>query len=144
MTVNELMALSPKKVRNDNELMRLYIEFYKDAFFVEPNCAGCTFSRDWNKLKSKINGSKKTAIKIKNMGAYKLKRKYRSEILTYHEKKKPYRMYGRDITDAFAEKFLKNSKGEEKERREKMFEIIPKKEVKKKEPKKDKENKSEK
>ena len=52
MELKELVKLDSQKVRRDSNLMRLYINYFKDAFSFEPNCAGCTFSKDFKKLKN--------------------------------------------------------------------------------------------
>ena len=134
MDVQSLVKLNPKKVRNDENLMRLYIDCYKDAFSVEPDCAPCTFTRDFDKLKKAILTGpvklKERVLKTPNMAKtkkpkYELKRKYRSQIFTYREGKKPFRTYGHLMTDEFAEKFIENS-ADEKQKQERLafFDVV--------------------
>lgn len=126
MTTKELVSLSPKKIRHNNELMQLYIQQFEAAFSYKPNCAGCTFNSDFNKLKKHVNsGSKSTIINLKpkTMSVYKIKPKFRAQILTYIKDKRPHRTYGRNITDSFAEEFLKYGTKEQIAERKKMFTI---------------------
>lgn len=124
MTTKELVSLSPKKIRYSNELMQLYIQKFEAAFSYKPNCAGCTFNSDFNKLKKHVaSGSKSTIINLKpkTMSVYKIKPKFRAQILTYIKDKRPYRTYGRNITDTFAEEFLTHGTKEQIAERKKMF-----------------------
>lgn len=129
MTTKELVSLNPKKIRNNNELMQLYIQKFEAAFSFKPNCAGCTFSKDFNKLKKHVASSgKPTVINLKQetMSAYKIKPKFRAQILTYVKDKRSYRTYGRNISDQFAKEFLTHGTEEQIAERRKMFDAIPK------------------
>lgn len=129
MTTKELVSLNPKKIRNNNELMQLYIQQFEAAFSYKPNCAGCTFNKDFNKLKKHVNSGSKSIIinlKPKTMSVYKIKPKFRAQILTYIKNKRPYRAYGRNITDSFAKEFLTHGTEEQLSERRKMFDSIPK------------------
>ena len=54
MKIEELVKLKPETVRKDPELMPLYIKYYTEAFNIAPDCAGCTFSVDFKKLKKLV------------------------------------------------------------------------------------------
>lgn len=126
MEVEELVNISPIKIRSDETLMRLYIQFYKDAFLVAPDCAGCTFTRDFNKLKNKINGTGVNVyIKSQTMKNYVLNPKYKNNIHTYVKNNRPYRTYGHLMTDEFAESYLKEGTKEQIKEREKLFDKLP-------------------
>lgn len=128
MTTKELVSLNPRKIRHNNELMQLYIQKFEAAFSYKPNCAGCTFNKDFNKLKKHVNsGSKSTIINLKpeTMSAYKIKPKFRAQILTYVKDKRSYRTYGRNISDQFAKEFLTHGTEEQLAERKKMFDAIP-------------------
>lgn len=129
MIASELVRKSPKDIRNNNDLMRLYIELYEDAFSVKPNCAGCSFSTDFKKLKSFVesNAYKNNykPLKIENMNTFKIKNQYKNDILTYKVGKQPFRSYGRALNADFVEAFLSNGSKEEIAKRELMFETLP-------------------
>lgn len=128
MTTKELVSLNPSKIRNNNELMQLYIQKFEAAFSYKPNCAGCTFSKDFNKLKKHVNsGSKPAVINLKpeTMSAYKIKPKFRAQILTYVKDKRSYRTYGRNMSNQFAKEFLTHGTEEQLAERKKMFDAIP-------------------
>src|SRR5690554_6189851 len=129
MTTKELVSLNPSKIRNNNELMQLYIQKFEAAFSYKPNCAGCTFSKDFNKLKKHVNsGGKSTIINLKSetMSNYKIKPKFRAQILTYVKDKRSYRTYGRNISDQFAKEFLTHGTDDHLAERRKMFDVLPK------------------
>lgn len=129
MTTKELVSLNPRKIRHDNELMQLYIQKFEAAFSYKPNCAGCTFNKDFNKLKKHVNsGSKSTIINLKSeaMSAYKIKPKFRAQILTYVKDRRSYRTYGRNISDQFAKEFLTHGTEDQLAERRKMFDVLPK------------------
>jgi hypothetical protein len=132
ITAKELVNTSPNIIRRDNELMRSYIQFYKDAFSISPNCASCTFMTDFNKLKNYIltSGVKLSAPHKYRVMNHTLKQKHRNEILTYRVGNKPFRSYGNLATDEFFTNFLKEGTKEQRKERAKMFEAKAK-EVKK-------------
>lgn len=126
-TVEELVRLNPKTIRRDEKLMRFYIEVYKDAFSIEPNCAGCTFNRDFKKLKNFVAKGGRSNVKPKNVEIMSSKRKYtikpqfKNTILTYRVGNRPFRAYGRSASDEFIEKFLSEGTKEQITERKKMF-----------------------
>lgn len=130
MTAKELALTNPKEIRKSSDLMRLYIKLYEDAFSVTPNCAGCTFNRDFKKFKRAIlqNGTinnNQINIKIMETKGFKIKAKHRSEILTYRIGTQPYRSYGRSMTLTFALNYLKHGTKKQIEARKKQFAVLP-------------------
>ena len=134
MTLQELVGTPAKTVRYDEELMRLYIERFKAVFGYEPNCAGCTFNTDFNKLKryAALNADpreiSKHSFKTSSMatGKFNLKRQHRNDILSYKDGNRTMRVYGKKMTDEFAEAFLSKGTKAQLAEREKMFESTPK------------------
>jgi len=128
MTGNELARLDPKEIRINSEKMRLYIQLYEDAFSVRPNCAGCTFNKDWIKFRKHYGNNAKTliteTIKSNNM-EFKIKPKYKGTIFTYKVGNRPMRSYGRTMTVLFAIAFLADGTEEEQEAKKDYFEVLP-------------------
>lgn len=123
MTVEEFILLDKAKVRRDSNLMSLYLEFFKNAFGRVPNCAGCSFGTDWQKLVSlySIKGEKKVTLqKGKTMNTISIK-KIQGKILTYRKGGKTYRQYDNILTDEFIKEFIVSGTEEENKERVKMF-----------------------
>src|SRR5690606_6584687 len=113
MTLEEFVSLDPDKIRRDKQLMQLFVDFYKAAFSLEPNCAGCVFKRGFNKLKRHAKG--KIVNFEKNITMEKtfiVKAQYRGKILTYKENGVVHRKYGNSLTEEFALKLVEHGKGE--------------------------------
>ena len=132
MTLEEFISLDPAKIRRDKDLMQLFVSFYKAAFSLTPNCAGCVFTKGFNKLKryalkgeKKINFTKSNDMEDIN---FVLKKQYRLKILTYKENGITYRSYGYNLDSYFASKLVEHGKSE-------VFAKLPK--SKKEEPKKE-------
>ena len=123
MTINEFILLDKAKVRRDSNLMSLYLDFFKTAFGRVPNCAGCSFGTDWQKLVSlySIKGEKKVTLqKGKTMNTISIK-KIQGKILTYRKDGKTYRQYDNILTDEFIKEFIVSGTEEENKERVKMF-----------------------
>lgn len=123
MTINEFILLDKAKVRRDSNLMSLYLDFFKTAFGRVPNCAGCSFGTDWQKLVSlySIKGEKKVTLqKGKIMNTISIK-KIQGKILTYRKDGKTYRQYDNILTDEFIKEFIVSGTEEENKERVKMF-----------------------
>jgi len=124
MGIEELKNMDANKVRNNSSLMRLYIEIFEQTFGYKPNCAGCTFKKDFQKL---IN-SKKTTTTLKTTTmkkTFKLKR-ITGRILTYKINGRPIRKYDNKLTEDFVIGYLTHGTEQELEERRKQFEILPK------------------
>jgi len=126
MTINDLKILGAQKVRSNSNLMQTYIKLFKETFGYEPNCAGCTFNNDWNRL---INLSDPQIIQI--MGNTDFKLIDNNEIYSYNYKHENGRVltarsYGNTMTQEFAEAYLKNGTKEQIEKRKNEFKELPK------------------
>lgn len=129
MTVNDLILIDSTKVRRSPDLMAFYIQSFKEAFGYSPNCAGCTFNNDFNKLKQTIyTGQKSTSIQKNTfMGTFKLK-KIQGKIFAFTSKdKKVHRSYDNNFTTQFVDGFLTNGTAAEIVERKAMFAILPEK-----------------
>ena len=120
MTVNELILLDKAKVRRDSNLMHLYLEFFKEAFGRVPNCAGCSFGTDWQKLVSLYSKKSVTLQKVNPMKTIQIK-KIQGKILTYKKGGRTYRQYDNILTDEFIKEFIVSGTEEENKERVKMF-----------------------
>lgn len=120
MTVEELILLDKAKVRRDSNLMHLYLEHFQTAFGRVPNCAGCSFGTDWQKLVAKYSKNYVTLQKGKPMKTIQIK-KIAGKILTYKKDGRTYRQYDNILTDAFIKEYISNGTEEEIAERKKMF-----------------------
>lgn len=131
MDARDFIKISAKEIRESNELMRLYIKLYEGAFSVQPNCAPCTFNRDFKRFKKhveQLGDGQEIIINHKHtrkMKTFELKSKYKADILTYKDGKRPVRTYGRKMTEEFAVNFLTKGSKEEIEKRKKLFNVLP-------------------
>lgn len=123
MTVEELITKSAHEVRGNRDLMERYLLEYEAKFGRRPNCAGCTFSKDWQKF---VNSFKPQRIKnqIQMDTTFKLK-KVSNKIYTYWIDGKPQRKYDNKMTEEFAIGYLTNGTPEQIEERKKQFFILP-------------------
>lgn len=120
MTIEEFILLDKAKVRRDSNLMHLYLEFFKEAFNRVPNCAGCSFATDWQKLVSKYSKKSVTLQKVNPMRTITIK-KIQGKILTYRKDGKTYRQYDNILTDEFIKNYIEYGVEGDKESRLKMF-----------------------
>lgn len=127
MTIDDLILIDKHKVRRDSSLMHLYVEFFKETFHYTPNCAGCSFDSDWNKLKNFYSKKKPFTIKQKIMSKITIK-KVQGKILTYKKNGKTYRLYDNILTDDFIKEYVSNGTPEEIAERKKLFNFPAKKE----------------
>lgn len=131
MDARGFIKISAKEIRKSNELMRLYIKLYEGAFSVQPNCAPCTFNKDFKRFKKHVEQlgvGQEIIINHKytrKMKTFELKSKYKADILTYKDGKRPVRTYGRKMTEEFAANFLTKGSKEEIEKRKKLFNVLP-------------------
>jgi len=123
MNLNEFVRLNPKEIRASKELMQTFILLYESAFSFKPSCAGCTFKKGFNKLKSFAKSNKKILkfdeIKVIMKNTFLLKKEYKLKILTYKKAGKIYRCYGYNLTEDFAKQLAANGKSE-------IFSALPK------------------
>lgn len=126
MNVLELVNMDASKVRGDSNLMRIYINLYKEAFGVEPNCAGCTFKKDFNKLKKHYTQDYQKTIKVmeRKEATFKYKRP-QGKILSYKSGNATVRRYDNLLTEKFVIGYLTNGTPEQLEERKKQFSTLP-------------------
>lgn len=126
MTAQEIVKLDSGKVRSNSHLMLLYIEAFKLQFGKAPNCAGCTFSTDFQKLKRAVEGNNPTFAKtiIPMEATYKF-RSPKGVILSYKSGIRTIRRYDNKLTEEFVIGFLTNGTPEEISARKKLFSKIP-------------------
>lgn len=122
MIVEELIKLGSHKVRGSSDLMTIYINLFTKEFGKAPNCVGCSFSSDWQKLVNRSKSDQKQIIMTENK--YKLNR-IENRILTYKLNGIPYRIYDYLLTDHFAKEFLTHGTKEELKERKLLFKAIP-------------------
>lgn len=122
MTREDLIALGKDKVRNNSDLMRIYISLFSDRFGYAPNCAGCTFSGDWQKFVS----SEKESLTKKNFmeTTFKLKRNS-SDIVAYKKEGRTFRAYANRAPESFMVDYLTYGTEAEIEHRKKLFSVLP-------------------
>lgn len=126
MQIEELVKLSSQKVRSDSNLMAIYIDAFKKTFGKVPNCAGCTFSADFTKLKKAV--LKQTPIqKTKKMAdtTFKLKRKL-GKIHSYKKNGRTIHFYDTNMTEEIAIEYLTYGTPEQIEKRKELFAVLPK------------------
>lgn len=126
MEIKELIKLNSREVRGNSNLMAIYISAFESQFGYKPNCAGCTFNSDFQRLKKAVNSNKQSVKKNTKMeNTFKLL-KVRGQILSFKKGKKTIRQYDNRMTEEFAVEFLTNGTKEEIEQRKKLFRTLPK------------------
>lgn len=126
MEIKELIKLNGREVRRDSNLMAIYIDAFKEVFGKTPNCAGCTFSADFTKLKKAV--LKQTPIqKAKKMAdiTFKLKKKL-GKIHSYKKNGRTIHFYDTNMTEEIAIEYLTYGTPEQIENRKELFSVLPK------------------
>lgn len=138
MTVEELIKLNSQKVRGNSDLMAFYIESFEKQFGKKPNCAGCTFKTDFQKLKraieSKSKPQKQIIMDANTEITFQLNSK-KGKILSFKKGKAKIYNYDNKMTEEFAVGYLTHGTKAEIEERKKLFKVLPK-EILEKEAKK--------
>lgn len=139
MDVRELITRSGNEVRRSPDLMELYLVEFEKVFGKRPNCAGCTFQKDWQRFVNSFRLNKE-----KNQVIMDVTFKYKGGkvlMLTYWMDGKPYRKYSNRLTEEFVMGYLTYGTEEQIAERKKEFLVLPesfrevKKETKKAETK---------
>lgn len=117
MELKEFVGLKPSEIRRDKGLMQLYVDFYEAAFFLKPNCIGCSFKSGFKKLKKYANNGEKTVNLVENTKpmetkTFILKNQYKLKILSYKKDGVTHRKYGHSITEDFARELVKAGRTE--------------------------------
>jgi hypothetical protein len=124
MNIEELIKKQPSEIRNSNELMMAYVSYFKKKFNYSPDCAGCTFSNDWNVFVSSVQNQNINFKKEIMSKSFEIRD--RSKIYSYRkEGQLVARCYGSDMTEEFANEYLANGTQEEIEERKKEFKVLP-------------------
>lgn len=121
MTKDEFLQYSKSEVRYSNALLHGYIELFKKTFKREPNCAGCTFDSDYNRLRKALlqnQETKKTMAEIKQ--TFEVNPANYNEIIRVNGKS----MYIQNATDEDVFAYL-NEKGGDLELRKSKFKTLP-------------------
>ena len=127
MTVEELIKAGKSSVRNSPALMAQYKILFKQVFGREPDCAGCTFNRDWERL---VNNSPQN-LEIMSEKTFRLKKP--GIIYSYDVEDKKLkrsfrkRVYGNIMSEDFANDYLTIGSAQEIEERKKQFAVLPEK-----------------
>lgn len=126
MTREELILMDKRKVRGNSNLMSIYKELYFQEFGKYPDCAGCTFSNDWERFVKSVSGLKKASSQtFKHIGiTFELKDKS-VYIFRYRKDGKVYRKYSNKLTENFAVEFLTHGTEQEISERKKLFKKLP-------------------
>src|SRR5690606_26847354 len=114
-------------VRSNPDLMNIYIQLFTEKFGRKPDCAGCTFNRDWQRLTNYSLQKSQTmydkTFRLKKPGI----------IYSYDVKDKKSkrsfrkRVYGNVMTEDFAIDYLTIGTKAEIEERKKQFAELPEK-----------------
>jgi len=124
----QLSTLNSQIVRSNPELMAFYITTFEKTFGYKPDCVGCSFTSDFQKLKNRLQTQKTTEIMentTKKQPTFILRQK-KGEILTYRKDDYTFRCYDYNLTEEFVINFLTYGTVEEIKERKKMFSKIPK------------------
>ncbi|TWP27084.1 hypothetical protein ETU09_08160 [Apibacter muscae] len=123
MTREELIHIGKQKVRNNESLLLAYIDLFEKQFGYKPNCMSCSFNSDWDLFVKSTKNNNSSYLKMKN-NKYKINRLLSQKIFTYIKDRRTYRIYGNQMTDEFAENYLKYGTEQELEDRKKEFETL--------------------
>lgn len=128
ITLEDLIKAGKSEVRYNSNLLTAYKKLFAEKFGREPDCAGCTFDSDWNRLITNQNFSNR---EIMSENTFKLRDN--SIIYTYQRENpetktsRPIRTFGNKMTEEFAEAYLTEGTSEQIAQRKKQFKILPKK-----------------
>lgn len=126
ITLEDLIKAGKSEVRYNSNLLTAYKKLFAEKFGREPDCAGCTFDSDWNRLTNQNFSNRE----IMSENTFKLRDN--SIIYTYDKKiddgnTRRTRSYGNIMTEEFAEAYLTEGTPEQIDQRKKQFKILPKK-----------------
>lgn len=123
MEVKELITKSASEVRRNPDLIELYLVEFEKVFGKRPNCAGCTFQKDWQRFVNSFRAKKEKNQVIMD-GTFKYKGG-KVLMLTYWMDGKPYRKYSNRLTEEFAINYLTYGTPEQIAERKKEFLVLP-------------------
>lgn len=126
MTVEDLIKAGKDQVRRDSDLMSAYIQVFTQKFNRAPDCAGCTFARDWERLTNSTNIQN---YEIMSDKTFRLKNNaiiYSYDVEDKKAKRKlRKRAYGNIMSEEFAENYLTHGTEQEIADRKKQFAVLP-------------------
>lgn len=127
MTVEELIQAGKDQVRSSPGLMSAYIGHFSQVFGRKPDCAGCTFNNDWQRLVNAVpNPTKPIEMSDKT---FQLRDQHKIYTIISEDKKsktrRPVRTFGNLMTEEFAEKYLSTSDAELLQKRKAEFKTLP-------------------
>lgn len=129
ITIEDLIKAGKNEVRNNSNLMTAYIQIFEEKFGRKPDCAGCTFNSDWNRLiqnqntilSNNIIMSDKTFLLRDNSIIYSY------DVEVGENQLRRVRRYGNLMDEEFAVNYLTNGSDEQIEVRKRQFKILPEK-----------------
>lgn len=122
----DLSKHTASSILKDKVLLDAYKMQYEQYIGELPDCVPCKMNNGLSKLLRKIK-SKKGKKMTKKANKYKVKKSKLNAYFSYREKKKrTVHLFGKNMTDEHAEKYIKFgvSPKAEKERKE-LFEVLP-------------------
>lgn len=128
MTIEDLIKAGKDQVRRNPDLMSAYILLFTEVFGRKPDCAPCTFNRDWERL---INSTNPINLEIMTGKTFRLINN--SIIYSYDEldvklkRKIRKRAYGNVMTEEFAINYLTHGTAQQIADRKKQFAVLPSK-----------------
>lgn len=128
MTAQELISAGKDQVRSTPSLMSAYIEVFAGIFGRKPDCAGCTFNNDWQRL---VNSQTQQIQNLTTMSTNTFKLRDQHKIYTYVNEdeetgiKRPVRTYGNLMSEEFAEKYLTVGSEDQIKERKAEFKVLP-------------------
>jgi hypothetical protein len=129
MTALELINNKPSDVRNSNELMKVYLQYYFSYVGRQLICAGCTFKSDFKTFVQAVkNGEPKYINNYyeQEMITTTFKLLDPSEIYSYRPKGESVkRCYGTNMTEEFAFEYLTDGTDDEITVRKAQFKLLP-------------------
>lgn len=106
--------------------MAAYIKIFTEKFGRAPDCAGCTFSRDWQRLTSNKEQTNFTKMAEKTFRLRKPHLIYSYDILDEKAGRNVRkRTYGHNMTEEFAVAYLTNGTPEQITERKAEFATLP-------------------
>lgn len=128
-TVEDLIKAGKNEVRNNSDLMSSYIKLFEEKFGRKPDCAGCTFNSDWNRLTQNqiLTSTNNTIMSDKTFLLRDNSIIYSYDLEVQENQFRRIRRYGNLMNEEFAENYLTHGTPEQIEERKRQFKILPEK-----------------
>lgn len=124
MKLLDLINKKAEEVRNDPRLFSFYLEQYRLLFGYEPSCAPCTLDTEWEKFTTLAKNKKQLKPIVMKEKTFKLK----DVDIIYrflNKAKNTKRTFGYNMTEEFAEMYLKTGTAEERKAKRLEFIELP-------------------